>query len=204
MSCLLCLALYDANRVTYWKRADMDILAHALYGATLCSRTGLAGGRRGATASRGTFAYDLTVWAAAGFGMLPDGASVGISFAQRLIHGASPSFHGIPPYVFVLYHHTHSLVVAGLFLLFIGVRVRPLLVAALAWPLHIVMDSVSHGEGRWQTLMLYPLSDWHLHGINWWQYPSVMLLYWGILPLLWIGIHLWRRHAEANNGSLKK
>ena len=63
----------------------MDILAHALYGATLCSRTGLGGGLacRGAPARR----PDWTVWAAAGFGVLPDLASIGLVFALMLARG---------------------------------------------------------------------------------------------------------------------
>ena len=75
-----------------------------------------------------------------------------------------------------------------------------ILVPALAWPLHILMDSFSHGDGRWQTLMLYPFSDWHFHGVNWWQHPGVMLLYWGILPVLWIVIRLWRRSGTKAAG----
>jgi hypothetical protein len=175
----------------------VDILAHALYGATFCSRTGLAGGRRGAAAPPKSFSRDWTVWAAAGFAAMPDMTSIGVSFTQMIIRGHAPSFHGIPPYVFVLYHCTHSLVIAGLALLLLRAIARPLVVPALAWPLHIVMDSFSHGEGRWQTLMLYPLSDWHFRGINWWQHPGVMLLYWGMLPVLWIGIHLWRCRASG-------
>ncbi len=170
----------------------MDILAHALYGTTAASRTGLAGGRRGAPGVRG-FARDWTVWAAAAFGVMPDLSSIGVSFGQMLLNGAAPSFHGLPPYVFVLYHGTHSLIVAALVVLLLRWVARPLAIPALAWPLHIAMDSLTHGDGRWQTLMLYPLSDWHLHGVNWWQHPGVMLLYWGALPVLWITIHLWRR-----------
>ena len=175
----------------------MDILAHAVYGATLCSRTGLAGGRQGAPAARSSYVRDWTVWAAAAFGAMPDLTSIGVSFAQMLVRGESPSFHSLPPYVFVLYHCTHSLVIAGLFLLLLRTIARPLVVPALAWPIHILMDSFSHGDGRWQTLMLYPFSDWHFRGINWWQHPGVMLLYWSVLPLLWIAIHLWRRQALA-------
>ena len=170
----------------------MDILAHALYGATLCSRTGLAGGRGGAGMKRGAFSRDWTVWVAVAFGAMPDLTSIGVSFAQMLMNGSSPSFHALPPHVFVIYHCTHSLVTAGVFLVLLRALARPLIVPALAWPLHILMDSFSHGEGRWQTLMLYPLSDWHYHGLNWWQSSGLMLAYWGILPVLWIGIHLWR------------
>jgi hypothetical protein len=139
-------------------------------------------------------ARDWTVWAAVGFGILPDMASIGIVFAQRLLfHGAPPSFPAIPPHVFVLYHSTHSLLVAGLLVLILRAVARPLAIPALAWPLHILMDSVSHGEGRWQTLLFYPLSDWHVDGLNWWQHPEVILLYWGSLPVLWLGLVLWRR-----------
>ena len=171
----------------------MDILAHALYGSTVCSRTGLAGGRQGPARSRGSFARDWTVWAAAAFGVLPDMASLGVFFARVFVGGGAPSFHGLPPQVFVLYHCTHSLVVAGLFLLLLRIIPRPLFIPALAWPVHIAMDSLSHGAGPWQTLMLYPFSDWHWPGVNWWQHPGVMLLYGGMLPVLWIAIHLWRR-----------
>ena len=110
----------------------MDTLAHALYGATFCSRTGLAGGRQGAAATRGSFSRewtvwtalrDWTVWAAAAFGVLPDLTSIGVSSIQMLIRGAPPSFHDIPPYVFVLYHCTHSPVIAGL-LVFVAHKLK--------------------------------------------------------------------------------
>lgn len=171
----------------------MDILAHALYGATCFSRTGLAGGRQG---SRKPYSQDWTVWAAAGFGALPDLASIGVYFTQTMTRGDAPSFRDIPPYVLVLYHGTHSLLIAGFFLAALLTFARPLAIPALAWPLHILMDSFSHGDGRWQTLMLYPFSDWHFHGINWWQHPDFILLYWGTLPALWLGLHLWRRSAR--------
>lgn len=178
----------------------MDILAHALYGATVCSRTGLAGGRRGASRSGPViFSLDWTVWAAAGIGILPDLASIGVFFARLAIRGDPPTFHAIPPYVFALYHGTHSLIVAGLILWLVRILFRPLFVPALAWPLHILMDSVSHGDGPWQTLVFYPFSDWHYHGLNWWQHPNLMLVYWGALPVLWAGIGFWRRTGSSRN-----
>lgn len=174
----------------------MDTLAHALYGATVCSRTGLAGGRRGAPSSSSRSSVrDWTVWAAAAFGVLPDLASIGVFFALMLIRGEGPSFHALPPYVFALYHDTHSLVFAGLFVLLLRMIARPLVIPALAWPVHIVMDSLSHGEGQWQTMLLYPLSDWHWHGLDWWRYPVLPLVYWVALPVLWLVIRLWRRRS---------
>jgi len=171
----------------------MDILAHALYGATFFSRTGLAGGRQRQRVPCDSCVSDWTLWAAAGFGLLPDLCSIGASFLYMLIRGDVPSFHSLPPFVYILYHSTHSLVVAGIFLFVIYKFMRPLAVPALSWPLHIIMDSFSHSDGRWQTMVLYPFSEWHFQGINWWQRPDFILLYWGILPVLWISIACWRR-----------
>ena len=174
----------------------MDTLAHAVYGATLCSRSGLAGGRRGPPAGRGGV-FDWTVWAAAGFGALPDLASIGIHFAHALIRGEPPSFHGMPPYVFVLYRYTHSLLLAAFCVLVLRLTARPLVMPALAWPLHVITDSVLHDAGRWQTPLFFPLFDWRIEGINWWQHPRVVLIYWCLLPALWLAIYLWRRRAGA-------
>lgn len=172
----------------------MDTLAHALYGATLCSRTGLAGGRSGPP--RGTpFSRDWTVWVAAGFGLLPDMASIGVTFAHMMIRGETISFHHLPPFLYVLYHTTHSLLVAGLCVLILRAVAPRLAVCSLAWPLHILMDSVSHDDGWWQTLLFYPVSDWHYQGVNWWEHPNLILSYWGCLPVLWLGLRLWRRRC---------
>lgn len=171
----------------------MDILAHALYGATFCSRSGLAGGRKGVTDAHAPFTRDWTVWAAAGFGVFPDLASIGVSFLLMWSRGELPSFHALPPHVFVLYHSTHSLVFAGLVVLALWMISRPLALAAVAWPIHIVMDSFFHAEGWWQTMMFYPLSDWFYDGVNWWQHPNVILLYWVLLPVLWLGMAFWRK-----------
>jgi hypothetical protein len=170
----------------------MDILGHAIYGATLCSRSGLAGGRIGAPGRR---QFDWTAWAAVAFSILPDMASIGLSFGQMLMHGDAPSFHDLPPYVFVLYRLTHSVIVAGLCVILLRAVARPLFVPALAWPVHILMDSVLHGDGRWQTPVFFPLSDWHLPGINWWEHPRVVLFYWALLPAIWLAIRLWRRRG---------
>lgn len=96
-----------------------------------------------------------------------------------------------------MYHSSHSLLVAAGVLLLLARMARPLVIPALAWPLHILMDSVSHGVGPWQATMLYPVSDWHVVGVNWWQHPGMMLGYWGLLPVLWLALYLWRRSAAA-------
>jgi hypothetical protein len=169
----------------------MDILAHAAYGATLCSRTGLGGGRTGGARWRGRF--DWTIWVAVAFSLLPDVASIGVGFARMWLQGAGPSFHALPPYVFVLYRLTHNLIVAGLCVLLLRLVARPLALPALAWPVHVLADALLHDHGRWQSPLLYPLADWRLAGVNWWEHREVFLLYWGLLPLLWLTLHWWRR-----------
>ena len=101
---------------------------------------------------------------------------------------------------FVLYHYTHSLVVAALFVILLGTIRRPLALPALAWPAHILIDSLLHGAGRWETPMFIPLSDWHYHGVNWWHRHDVVLIYWSLLPALWLTLVLWRRRARARAG----
>jgi len=172
----------------------MDVLGHALYGATICSRTGLAGGRRGAVNPDGTRKrFDWTVWAAAGFSLLPDALSLGLFLVPSIIAAGEPDWHGMPAYIMTLYRFNHNLLVACLLAVLCGVLWRPLFVPALAWPLHVVADLFLHGPGRFQTAPLYPLSDFRINGINWWEHSSVTLLYIAILPVLWFLIVLWRR-----------
>lgn len=173
----------------------MDILAHAVYGATLCSRTGLGGGRRGGAQWRGRF--DWTIWAAVGFSWLPDLASIGVGFAWMLLTNQGVSFHHLPSFVFVLYRFTHNLIVAGVCILLLRLIARPLALPALAWPMHVLIDAVLHDNGRWQSPIFYPLTNWRIEGINWWEHRDVFLLYWAFVPVLWLAMHLWRRGASS-------
>ena len=66
----------------------MDTLLHGVFGAALCSRTGLAGGRRGPVDAQGRRAFvDWTLWAAFFFGIFPDLASLGIHFMLDAFSG---------------------------------------------------------------------------------------------------------------------
>jgi len=58
----------------------LETITHALIGAALCSRTGLAGGRRGPSprADGGQRLWDWTMPTALAFGLLPDMASIGL------------------------------------------------------------------------------------------------------------------------------
>jgi len=169
----------------------MDILAHAIYGATVFSRKGLAGGRQ-VTASR--WFADRTVWAAALFGIVPDVISMWPAFAMYLWDGASGNYFAeVGGSTLIRYHYMHSLVIAlPVCALMYWLR-KPLFVSSLAWPLHVMMDAPTHGTGKFQTQPLYPLFDWNIPGINWWEVPAVFIGYWALLPVIWIGLWAWRR-----------
>ena len=172
----------------------MDTLVHAVYGATLFSRTGLAGGLRGPVDARGgRKAFDWTVWAAFSFGLLPDIASIGIFFTRTILNGDGINFHALPAYVFVLYNLTHSLVLALIGLGLIRLFWKPLFIPALAWPFHIGLDIFTHSLGHFQTPFLYPLSDFAYDGMAWWMHPWFILVYWSLLPVIWLGIAIARR-----------
>jgi len=178
----------------------MDLLAHILYGATVCSRSGLAGGRTGAVDSTGRrvgWARDRTVWAAAGFGLLPDLAAMGLPFLWWWVTRSDGNFfHRFDGAGIEIYRYCHSLIVAGLGCLFIGWRRRRLAAPALAYPLHLLMDAISHGLGKFQTTLFYPLTDWGYDGIRWWEHFGFFVAYWGVLPALWLGLWAWRRRAR--------
>lgn len=175
----------------------MDTLAHAIYGATLFSRTGLAGGLRGPVNALGQRVdFDWTFWAAFGFGLLPDIASFGIYFTQTMLNGQGISFHAIPAYVFALYKLTHSLILAMACLGMLRLICKPLFLPALAWPFHIALDIFTHPLGRFQTPFLYPLSDYVFDGMAWWMNPWFIRAYWFLLPILWLGITLARRYRR--------
>jgi hypothetical protein len=177
----------------------MDTLVHGVIGAALCSRTGLAGGRRGPprTEKQGWPFSDWTLGAAFFFGMLPDLVSLGIHFAMDLFAGNGMQWHGIPDFIFVLYDITHSL--AGMAVC-IGLLVwwkRSLGLPILAWPLHVLTDVPTHGGGRFMTPILWPFSEAGWAGWNWWEHPWMFYGSWIFAGGLWLvvlGLRLsWRK-----------
>jgi hypothetical protein len=180
----------------------MDLLAHAVYGATVCSRKGLAGGSRGAACR---WAADWTVWCAALFGILPDIVSMGPPFLAWLQAGTPGNFfHDLDGGDIVVYRYVHSLIVALLVSGLLRLAWRPLFIPSLAWPLHLVMDALTHGTGKFQTTVFYPLSTWSFDGIRWWQHREVVAAYWLLLPVIWLGLRLWRRLATQRRKGRKE
>lgn len=177
----------------------MDLLAHALYGATVCSRSGIAGGvGEGSISLAGRrWTADWTVWCAALFGILPDVVSMGLPLLAFWQAGAQGNFfRGLGGGDMVCYHCMHSLIVALAVSGLLRLAWKSLFIPSLAWPLHVVMDSVTHGTGKFATTLFYPLSMWSLDGIRWWQHPEVVVAYWLLLPVIWLGLRIWRRQKH--------
>ena len=172
--------------------STVDILAHALYGVAVCSRTGLAGGRAGSTAGR--WYRDRTVWWAAAFGVLPDVLSMWVPFAVHAITGSPGSFfHYFGGTWLVVYRGAHSLVIA---LAVSGTLLawrRSLFVPSLAWTLHVLLDAISHGGSRFLTPLFYPFSSWAIEGIAWWRTPWFFATYWAVLAVIGLTLALRRR-----------
>lgn len=179
----------------------MDILAHALYGATVCSDTGLGGGRSGSTASRGF--RDPTVWWAMAFGILPDVISMWVPFAAHVMAGPEGNFfHHFGGGWLIVYRMVHNLVTPLALSGVLFVCCRRLFKPSLAWGVHVVTDAVSHGAGKYQTLLFYPFTDWGIKGIAWWRTPWFVFCYWALLPATWLLILAWRR-TQCPNGEIR-
>jgi hypothetical protein len=174
----------------------MDIFAHAVYGSTVCSRSGIAGGRIG---NRGRhWITDWTVWCAALFGILPDVISMGLPFLAFWHAGMQHNFfRELSDSDIVCYRYMHSLVVALAAVCLVRLAWKPLFIPSLAWPLHVVMDSVTHGAGKFQTTIFYPLSTWSPEGVRWWQHPELITAYWLVLPTIWLALWAWRHWSDS-------
>jgi len=176
----------------------MDLLAHALYGVTGCSRLGLAGGREGLRARR--WYREPTVWWSAMFGLAPDIVSMWVPFAVHVMTGPEEHFfHHFGGNWLVVYRAVHGLVVAAAVSAALLVWRRSLFVPSLAWTLHVLVDAVSHGQGKFQTMLFYPLSEWGIPGFSWWRTPWLFLSCWGVLAITWLALVLWRRTAGRDN-----
>ena len=171
--------------------AAMDVLAHAIYGATVCSRSGLAGGRAGAGRS---WFRDPTAWLAMLFGVLPDALSMGLPFL-RFDHGdhVGHFFREFDGAGLVHYRYAHSLLVALAVSGLLYLLRKPFFLPSLAWPLHLILDALTHASpGKFHTELFFPLSSWAFNGLSWWQHSWLVALYWLALPAAWLALHAWR------------
>lgn len=128
----------------------MDTLAHGLYGAAVVAPS-----------------RNEKLMATAGLaGMLPD---LIVQGGMVLEQGLLPGFRlmgakgeGFPQNLLVLYRATHSLFVPAFFWLVLPKKWR---VLAIPYLLHVLFDIFTHC-GLFGTRILFPLSDFHVCGIN--------------------------------------
>lgn len=158
----------------------MDIISHGLWG-------GAAFGRKN----------KKNFWTAFAIGMLPDLLAFTGPFITNLFGITSgphysngrPDAATIAPYVYSIYNFSHSLVIFGvIFLAVWALRKKPLWLLG-AWGLHILVDIPTHGVSFFPTPFLWPVSNFHVNGINWGNpiifFPNLILLavvytFWGI------------------------
>jgi hypothetical protein len=170
----------------------MDLFAHACYGALLCSRSGLAGGRKGNSGRK--WYRDGSLWLAVFFGLLPDIVSMWIPYlATAGWTDAGRFFRSYGGGWLEVYRWMHSLIPALLFCGLMGGFCRKLFVVSLAWPVHILCDAVSHGTGKFGTMIFFPASRFQFDGIPFWRHGWFMVAYWAVLAGLAIFIILWRK-----------
>jgi len=98
-----------------------------------------------------------------------------------------------------VYYCTHSLIIIGAIWLVLWFTRRKIAIPFLAWPLHILIDILTHGTGRFPTLFLFPLSDYAFDGIRWQQHWFMIANYTGLLvvALAWIFYRQKKRKAES-------
>lgn len=141
----------------------MDTLAHGLYGAALLAHT-----------------KDERLMVAAGFmGMLPDV----IVYATGVVSRTDPT-------KFIdLYRWTHSLLPLSLVALVLLVFKRKWLILLAPYLLHLLFDVPLHC-GVFSTRLFYPLSDFHVCGINyadnWWAWEVNYGILVGIFYLIYL------------------
>ncbi len=175
----------------------MDTFAHIALGALVCSRSGLPGGFAGPPGSeRRRYLSDWTLWAAAGFGALPDLCSFGIVLFQRMLNGTllqgKPPIDSIPPYIFFTYNWSHSLVTVCIIAIILAIFARKLLLPFAAWPLHILCDIPVHSKSYFSTKFLYPFSDFSIDGLSFATHPWIVYTYWTVILILFSAVVLMR------------
>lgn len=167
----------------------MDIISHGLWG-------GVAFGRQ----NRKQY------WQAFFFGVAPDLFSFGIYTIASILGLGDPmraqrvgqhDMSQIPQYVHILYNYTHSWVIFALVFVVVWLVLKKPFLIMLAWPLHILVDIPTHADTFFPTPFLWPLSDFHVNGINWGNpiifFPNLTLLV--VAYTVWY--ITWRRKKRA-------
>lgn len=134
------------------------------------------------------------------FGLVPDSGSWMIYFLYNLftkgLTFGKPHLSNVPDWVFTLYGISHSLIISGFFSLLVIWLVyhyrKTFFWYILAWPITVVMDTLTHTRDFLPTPFLWPISSWPFPGISWgtkWFFISN----WGLIFLSLIYIVCWKK-----------
>lgn len=127
-------------------------------------------------------------WIAVLFGLLPDSMSWMIYFFYNIfLNGLTlgkPNIDIVPDWVFTLYGVSHSLIVSSLAcLIVIGLVyyfTKKYFLYILAWPISVILDTLTHTREFLPTPFLWPISDWAFPGISWGN-KWFFILNWGLI-----------------------
>ena len=166
----------------------MDILGHALWGYVVFRKKA------------------LTKWTVL-MAMMPDLLSFGIYLVILLFTGrlykitailGGPEFHTIPNYVIFIYNTTHSLLIAGMFGIFVYLKYRKYMVLIWGWMMHIGIDIFTHTDTFFPTHILYPVSYVHFSFIRW-SDPWFMIANYTAFIVIYsiIGYKAWKRKKRT-------
>ena len=171
----------------------MDIISHGLWG-------GVAFGRK----SKRNF------WTAFAIGMMPDLLAFSGPFLGNLLGGTQGLHHSngrpdatsIPAYVYNIYSFSHSLIIFAIVFFVAWIFFKKPQWILGAWGLHILVDIPSHDASFFPTPFLWPISNFHINGINWGNpmifFPNVVLL--AVAYFAWSFVYL-NRNSKIKNGS---
>jgi hypothetical protein len=173
----------------------MDIISHGLWG-------GVAVGRK----SKRDF------WTAFAIGIAPDLVTFSGPFVTNLLgitqgphySDGKPDGALIPAYAYQLYNFSHSLVIFSVVFVLAWIFFKKPQWLLGAWGLHILVDIPSHGTSFFPTPFLWPLSNFHVDGINWGNpvifFPNLILL--ALAYSIWAYVHF-RKKNKAEKAELK-
>ena len=105
------------------------------------------------------------------FGVIPDLSSFGIYFIVRLfsvgLQLGKPAIEEIPLWVIELYNISHSIITAFILIFITYLINKDLAWPMLAWPVHIIVDLLTHSIEFFPTPIFWPLSDFKFDGVPW-------------------------------------
>ena len=145
------------------------------------------------------------------FGILPDSGSWMIYFFYNLFTRGftfgKPRLELVPDCVFNLYNISHSLIVSGVISIIIIWLVyhyrQTIFWYVLAWPISVIVDTLTHTREFLPTPFLWPVSNWAFPGISWgtsWFFRTNI----GLIVLSLIYILLWKKGYFDKNNRNKK